>query len=81
MSVGIFTVDITDPEVPARVSYLHEQTVAAAVWNVQHNMARYPSITVVDSAGDVVFADVEYVSANLIRVTHGGATTGRAFLN
>jgi len=62
-------------------SYVHTQSVPDANWAIAHGLGRYPSVTVVDSAGTVVFGDVEYVSVNLVVVHFNGSFGGAAFLN
>lgn len=62
-------------------TYIHEQGVASAVWTVQHNLNKYPSVTVVDSSENVIIADVEYIDANTVKITMKGASKGRAYLN
>ncbi len=66
---------------PPGTTYTHTQSIALSVWTVLHNLGRYMSVTVVDDAGNKVEPDVTYVSINEIRITHGAAMTGRAFLN
>ena len=62
-------------------NYVHTQSVPDANWSIAHGLGRYPSVTVVDSAGTVVFGNVEYVSVNLVIVRFNGAFGGAAFLN
>lgn len=62
-------------------TYIHQQTVANATWVITHNLDKYPSVTVVDSAGSVVIGDVQYVSRNQIILTFRGAFSGTAYLN
>lgn len=62
-------------------SYVHTQSVPEADWSIAHGLGRYPSVTVVDSAGTVVFGNVEYVSANQVVVHFNGAFGGSAYLN
>ena len=47
----------------------------------QHNLNKYPSITVVDSAGSCVVGEVDYKDMNTLTVTFSGAFSGKAFLN
>lgn len=63
------------------VGYVHEQGVASAVWTVQHNLNKYPSVTVVDSAENEIIAEVEYLNKNSVQITMTGASKGRAYLN
>lgn len=62
-------------------NYVHAQSVPAADWVISHGLSRYPSVTVVDSAGSTVIGNVEYVSANQVVVHFNGAFGGSAFLN
>lgn len=62
-------------------TFTYEQGIASAVWTVQHNLNKYPSVTVVDSANNVIFPNVEYIDENTIRITMIGASKGRAYLN
>lgn len=62
-------------------SFIHIQGEASDVWMIEHNMGRYPSVTVVDSAGSAVFGDVTYTNENQLTVTFSVAFSGKAFLN
>lgn len=63
-------------------TYVHEQALASAIWEIQHNLDRYPSVTVIDSAGDVVFCNVKYIDSNNIMLNFNNAEfTGKAYLN
>ena len=62
-------------------SYTHNQGVASATWNIQHNMGKKPSVTIVDSAENYVVGEIEYVDNNNLTVTFSGAFSGKAYLN
>lgn len=62
-------------------SYVHSQGVAALLWTVAHNLNRYPSVMVVDSAGTVVEGEVRYTSPNEIELEFGASFAGFAYLN
>ena len=55
--------------------------VAASTWVIQHNLARFPSITTVDSAGSEITGAVTYDNENKITVVFNSATSGNAYLN
>lgn len=57
------------------------QTPASDVWTITHNLNKYPSVTVVDSAGDECEGSVNHISRNLLTITFSAAFSGRAFLN
>lgn len=61
--------------------YTHTQHVASDVWTVKHNLNKYPSITVVDSAETVIIGDAEYLDINTVRLTFVGAFAGKAYFN
>lgn len=60
---------------------VHDQPVAAAVWNIVHNLGYFPSVTVVDSADAVCFGEVRYLDENRVQVTFSSAFAGRAYLS
>jgi hypothetical protein len=62
-------------------NFIHVQSIASDVWEITHNMQKFPSITIVDSAETVVYGDVEYISLTEIRVTFSAAFGGKAYLN
>lgn len=48
---------------------------------VTHNLNKYPAITVLDSANDVVVGEVEYINLNAIRLAFSSSFTGRVTCN
>ena len=62
-------------------TYTHTQASASSTWTITHNLNCFPSVTVVDSANTVVVGDIEYISANVVRVTFVAAFGGKAYLN
>jgi hypothetical protein len=44
--------------------FAFSQAMPAATWTVTHNLEKYPSVTVVNSTGEVVFGAVKYTSLN-----------------
>lgn len=61
--------------------YTHDQMIASASWTVNHNLAKYPAVTVVDSAGSVVEGDVQHITANQTILTFSSAFAGKAYFN
>lgn len=66
---------------PADLNYIHTQTVPSATWVVVHNLGKYPSVSVVDSAGSNVEGYVTYDSDDQVTLTFIGAFSGVAYLN
>ena len=57
------------------------QTAPSIEWVIPHNTNRYPSVTVVDTDGNVVDAAVAYTDANTVIVTFVAPFNGVAYLN
>lgn len=62
-------------------TYVHSQGAASNLWTIMHNLSRRPSVTVVDSGGNVQIGEVLYVSDNEVRVYFVSAFGGYAYLN
>lgn len=73
--------DIAYIKAQVREHYVHEQQVASTTWTVNHNMDKYPSVNIVDSANDEVAGEVKYNSLNQITITFTAAFSGKAYLN
>lgn len=61
--------------------YTHNQSVASSTWNVNHNLGKYPSVTVTLSTGQVGYGDVTYIDENNLTITFSGANSGKAYMN
>lgn len=62
--------------------YVHVQSSSSFTWVVNHNLGHYPGgVTVVDSAGSVLIADIQYVSVNQLTVSFSAALTGQVFVS
>lgn len=62
-------------------TYVHEQATISDTWEIEHNLGRYPSVEVVDTAGNKFFPAVQWINENKLIITMNGATKGKAFLN
>ena len=57
------------------------QAVASREWHIRHNLNKYPSVMVVNSANDVVIGEITYISENELIIYFTGAFVGKAYLN
>ena len=48
---------------------------------VTHGLGKYPSVTIVDSAGDECCGEVEYNNNNQVTVSFSASFSGRVFCN
>lgn len=56
-------------------------TIANSVWTINHNLYKRPSVTVVDTAGNTIFADVQHVNELQVKVLFSKPMTGAVYLN
>jgi hypothetical protein len=62
-------------------NFVYTQSSPSSVWVVTHNLNKYCSVTVVDSADNIVVGEVLYNSVNQVTLTFAGAFSGKAFFN
>jgi hypothetical protein len=61
--------------------YTHDQSSPAGSWIVTHNLGRVAFITVVDSAGREVLADIDQSDPNTASIVFATPTSGRAVVS
>ena len=62
-------------------TFVFDQITPSATWNITHTLNKFPSVSVVDTAGTQVFTDVNYIDNNNITLTFSTGFAGKAFLN
>ena len=67
-------------------NFVHNQIGLSATWSVTHNLNKYPSVTIVDTAGTVITGEITYTNLNeaVISFTSDGSPlpqAGKAFFN
>lgn len=62
-------------------NFVFDQSTPSATWNIVHNLNKYPSVTVIDSANNMVIGEVHYPSINEVVIIFSGGFSGKAFLN
>lgn len=62
-------------------SYTHNQTTTLSEWHIEHNRGKYPSVSVVDSAGSVVVGEIQYIDVNSLFIRFKYPFKGKAFVN
>lgn len=61
--------------------YVHNQETALIQWTITHNLGKFPSVSVVDSANDEVIGEVTYIDTNSLIIKFTAAFSGKAYLN
>ena len=67
--------------IPFTGSYAHTQSVSSATWTITHNLGYRPAVSVVDSGGNHVIGDVNYVSVNVLTISFSAPFGGSAYLS
>jgi hypothetical protein len=87
-SNGVFAIDgyyifseFQNPSTSGDSSFTYTQGVAETTWNIQHNMGKFPSITVIDTANTVVTGQYTYIDNNNVTLNFSAAFAGKAYLN
>lgn len=62
-------------------TFVYTQAVSSDVWEIQHNLDKYPSIAIVDSGNSVVVGEIVYIDKNNVRITFTSAFSGKAYFN
>lgn len=62
-------------------SFIFTQATASSQWEIDHNLDKYPSVSIVDSGGNEVVGDVTYLTKNKLSVAFTAPFSGKAYLN
>lgn len=61
--------------------FVFNQSSANSFWSINHGLNKYPSVSVVDTAGTQGFGTVSYIDSNNVTVSFSAAFAGKAYLN
>jgi hypothetical protein len=67
--------------IPALVSYTHNQSAASTTWTITHGLNFKPNVTVFDSAETMVEGSVTHTSNTSLTITFSAAISGQAHLS
>jgi hypothetical protein len=87
-SNGVMAIDATyifsEFSIPVKESdknFIFNQAIPSTVWSITHNLNKFPSVSVVDTAGTQVFTIADYIDTNTLILTFSAAFAGKAYLN
>lgn len=63
------------------LSYHHQQTLASSQWMIPHPLNKFPSVSIVDTGGNLIVGEVSYPSKEYVIVTFSAEFSGDAYLN
>ena len=62
-------------------TYVHSQKIASDTWNIKHDLNKFPSVSVVDSANTLVLCDIDYLNENELVVRSKAPFSGTCYCN
>tara|TARA_R110000803_G_scaffold192397_1_gene255214 strand:+ start:335 stop:682 length:348 start_codon:yes stop_codon:yes gene_type:complete len=62
-------------------NFVYDQGVASSKWIIAHNLGKFPSVSVVDSAKTKVVGEVTYTDTNNLIIEFQAGFSGKAYLN
>jgi hypothetical protein len=62
-------------------NFVYTQNTPSSTWTILHNLNKYPSVSVVDSANTVVEGSITYMDLNTLTISFSAQFTGTAYLN
>ena len=78
--IGNKWINFTPPP-PADANLVFIQSIASSTWSVTHNLSKFPSVTIVDSAGDEVEGDIYYINNQSLNIVFSASFAGKVYLN
>ena len=74
-------VNFTLAETVGDKSYIFTQANPNTVWTINHNLDKFPSVSVVDTSNTMVEGLTEYTNPNTLTITFTAGFAGKAYLN
>ena len=62
-------------------TFVFDQAAPATVWNIQHNLGKFPSVSVVNNNDIVINGEVTYIDNNNVQLNFSAGFSGKAYLN
>ena len=70
-----------DPSDATDKTYEYTQPTPATTWNIAHNLAKFPSVSVINNNNVVINGEVTYIDNNNVQLNFSAGFTGKAYLN
>jgi len=62
-------------------TFVFTQGAAAAQWSIQHNLGKFPSVSVINNNNVIINGEVKYIDNNNIQLNFSAGFSGKAYLN
>ena len=63
------------------LTFIFNQAVPATVWNITHNLGKFPSVSVVNSNNLLINGEITYIDDNNLTCNFSAGFAGKAYLN
>jgi hypothetical protein len=73
--------NITQEDVTGDKHFVHLQGPPSTLWTVTHNLNKKPSVTIIDSSGNMVVGKLVYVNLNILTLQFVSEISGEAICN
>ena len=73
--------EITIASLNDDANFVFTQGIPSATWNITHNLGKFPSVSVVDTADQLMYGDTEYLNEDSLTITFSAPFSGKAYLN
>lgn len=62
-------------------NFVFTQGTASTTWNIQHNLNKFPSVSVVNNNNVLMYGETTYVDTNNLTINFSAGFSGKAYLN
>jgi len=62
-------------------NFVFTQGIASTTWNIQHNLNKFPSVSVVNNNNVLMYGETTYVDTNNLTINFSAGFSGKAYLN
>ena len=69
-----------DPNVGDK-TFVYTQDVPSTLWNVQHDLDKFPSVSVVNNNNVAMYGEVIYIDQNNLQIEFSAGFSGKAYMN
>ena len=62
-------------------TFVFTQGTPATTWNIQHNLGKFPSVSVVNNNNTIMYGNTTYTDNNNLTINFSAGFSGKAYLN
>jgi len=62
-------------------TFVFTQGIPATTWNIQHNLGKFPSVSVINNNNVIINGEVTYIDNNNVQLNFSAGFSGKAYLN